>query len=406
MTFLAVAGRWLLKFFSSLRLAVVLLSLSMVLVFFATLDQTNFGIHEVQKRYFQSFFVLWSPFPPEPGVSVRSFGLPLPGGYLLGGLLFINLIVGQFVRVRWSWKKSGIFLVHLGVVMLLLGEFFTGLLSEERQMWLDEGGTRNWAETFLENEMVVIDLSDPELDTVYAVDASRLNVAKPLSHPDWPFQIIPRQFFANALLRRVPPGEPLELQANSGVVPQMRLQAIGQEKTYAHNEINTVTAVVEIARDSGEPGTTWMVSNIFDERFPSQRFMAGGREWEIALRFKRTYYPFSVTLMEFRHDRYPGTEIPKNFSSQVIITHPDKGIEQPALIYMNHPLRYEGLTFYQASFANQDTSSMLQVVRNPSWQMPYMSLVVMSVGLTLQFSLSLAQGLRRSGSRKTVSPAA
>ena len=48
----------ILKFFSSLRLTVVLLTLSLVLIFFGTLDQVEYGIWETQKRYFESFFVV------------------------------------------------------------------------------------------------------------------------------------------------------------------------------------------------------------------------------------------------------------------------------------------------------------------------------------------------------------
>src|SRR5690606_37236743 len=46
------------RFFTSLRLTVVLLALSIVLVFWATLAQTELGIWEVQERFFRSFFVL------------------------------------------------------------------------------------------------------------------------------------------------------------------------------------------------------------------------------------------------------------------------------------------------------------------------------------------------------------
>ena len=79
---------------------------------------------------------------------------------------------------------------------------------------------------------------------------------------------------------------------------------------------------------------------------------AGDRSFEIALRFTRHYYPFEIELIDFKHEKYPGTEVPFNFSSEVKVTHQDSTKNQKALIYMNHPLRYEGLTFFQASFAN------------------------------------------------------
>ena len=44
----------ILKFLSSLRLTVVLLGLTMVLIFVATLSQVDLGIHEVQGKFFRS----------------------------------------------------------------------------------------------------------------------------------------------------------------------------------------------------------------------------------------------------------------------------------------------------------------------------------------------------------------
>ena len=46
------------RFFTSLQLTVVLLVLSILLVFVATLDQVNLGVWAVQQKYFHSFFVM------------------------------------------------------------------------------------------------------------------------------------------------------------------------------------------------------------------------------------------------------------------------------------------------------------------------------------------------------------
>ena len=54
-----------------------------------------------------------------------------------------------------------------------------------------------------------------------------------------------------------------------------------------------------------------------------QEFRHENRTWQIALRVRRIYQPFSLTLLKFSHDRYAGTEIPKNFSSHVRLTTPD-----------------------------------------------------------------------------------
>jgi len=388
--------RRLLQIFASLRLTVVLLGFSMALVFFGTLDQVNYGIHETQKRYFESLLVIWNPLPPYSDSPFARIGLPLPGGYLLGPLLLVNLLVAQFYRFRWSWKKSGIFLIHGGLVLLILSEFITDFTAEERQMWIDEGGTRNWAESYLENEIVLIDRTDPALQTVYAIDADSLRAGDGIDNPRLPVRIEVEEYFPNASIRPTTPAENRPPQASEGVATEGGLFAARRPETYKENEINSDTAIVRLFDGDRDLGS-WMISNLFDEQFPPQTFTTGGRTYEIALRFKRTYYPFSLTLLDFNHDRYPGTEIPKDFSSRVVVTHPDADVERETLIYMNHPLRYEGHTFYQASFANQDTSSMLQVVRNPGWTLPYISVTLVGVGLLVQFGIGLARSRRRSG---------
>ncbi len=69
------------------------------------------------------------------------------------------------------------------------------------------------------------------------------------------------------------------------------------------------------------------------------------------------------------------------------------------LIYMNQPLRYAGKTFYQASFGKNDTLSILQVVANPGWLLPYISCVLVTLGLLVHFGISLSRWLRRQAAR-------
>ena len=54
----------LLAVLSSLKLTVVCLSAALVLVFVGTLAQVDGGLHEVQRRYFQSMLIRW---PDGPG---------------------------------------------------------------------------------------------------------------------------------------------------------------------------------------------------------------------------------------------------------------------------------------------------------------------------------------------------
>ncbi|MEK9145093.1 MAG: hypothetical protein AAB339_05745, partial [Elusimicrobiota bacterium] len=58
--------------------------------------------------------------------------------------------------------------------------------------------------------------------------------------------------------------------------------------------------------------------------------------------------------------------------------------------YMNNPLRYGNKAFYQASFGKDDKLSVLQVVENPGWLLPYLACILASLGLAVQFYFSFS----------------
>ena len=150
-----------LNIFTSLRLTVVLLALALGLVFIGTLAQVKLGLYVVQEQFFNSYFIWWKP-------QNGSFKLPVwPGGYLLGGLLLVNLIAAHIKRFELSKKKIGIFLAHFGLILLLVGQLFTQLFQVESYMRIEEGESKNYSESGRAAELVVIDKSaDSSLDTV------------------------------------------------------------------------------------------------------------------------------------------------------------------------------------------------------------------------------------------------
>jgi len=370
-------------FFCSLQLTVWLLILSMILVFVATLDQVNLGIWAVQAKYFRSFVVLWQV--PNTNVSLPVF----PGGYFVGGLLLINLVAAHVYRFSFTWRKSGIQLAHAGLILLLLGELFAGLISKESFMRLDTGETKHYSESFSANELVLIDHSDSKSALVVAIPEGAVAEKKSIQHKDLPFRVDVKEYYSNSNLQRVGPFAGIRPVATQGFGTSVVI--IPEKMTYKPNERNIPSAYVEIVAPEGSQGI-WLASQMLQQ---AQTFQYAGKTWEIAFRQTRTYKPFSLTLLKFSHDKYPGTEIPKNFSSRVRLKSDDGKEDREALIFMNNPLRYGGYTFYQAGFDNNDTTTVLQVVRNPSWLLPYIACVMMGVGLCIQFGITLAGFIRK-----------
>jgi cytochrome c biogenesis factor len=158
----------LIKFFTSLKLTVALLTLGLVLVFWGTLAQVPMGLYRAQNEFFRSFFVFWQPEGSDTRIPV------FPGGYLIGGLLLINLISAHLRYFKASKKKIGIVMIHSGVVLLLVGQLLTDFLATESSMHLRVGGTKNYSEADRRFELAVVDVTEKDADKVFAISQHRL----------------------------------------------------------------------------------------------------------------------------------------------------------------------------------------------------------------------------------------
>jgi hypothetical protein len=144
---------------------------------------------------------------------------------------------------------------------------------------------------------------------------------------------------------------------------------------------NLPYAVIELLQGPTSLGT-WLVALILDP----QEIKIGGDTWRFSFRPERTYRPFSLTLLDFTHDVYPGTEKPRDFRARVRLEDPKTHENREVDIFMNNPLRYGGETFYQSSFDPTDPRvTTLQVVRNPSWLTPYFGCGAVGYGLARHF---------------------
>ena len=378
-------------FISSIKLTIICLSAALVLVFVGTLAQVNFGIHDVQQRYFQSLFVWW---PPQS----QGFKMPVfPGGHLLGAILLINLIAAHARRFKWAWGKLGIHLIHAGLIIMLLGGLFTDLFSVESFMKLAPGETKNYSEDSRLMELALIDESGKEMDKVIAIPEGRLSRGAVIEHESLPFRVIVRNFYPNSRIQPLDKaGEKAVPAATEGVGAQAVVTQV--PRATAQNDRDLESVVVEIipipsaAEVTAQSLGTWLVS---DQLETPQRFAYAGKSWRLEMRPARYYKPYSLTLQKFTHESYPGTQIAKNFASHAVLIDPERKENRDVLIYMNHPLRYRSETFFQSGFMEGDSATILQDVYNPSFIAPYLACVIVGAGLLIQFVFHFAGFLRR-----------
>lgn len=366
-------------FLSSLKLTVCALAGLLIIVFVSTLAQVDMGIYLAKKHFFEGIFV----YLTFSGIKIPVF----LSGYSFGVILVINLIASHIKRFAFKWEKLGIWLIHIGLLILIIGSGIVASQAVESQMAIEEGETQWFTQSTRDVELAVLKTLPSKEDQVTAIPVAYLEDHEIVEHPTLPFTLHIRGLFPNSQLLRLPQGEPPV--ASQGIGTQVRVTA--QEPRYDDNYRNMVSAYVELKQGERSLGT-WLLSTGLGAE---QSLMIGPDEYRLALRPTRFYTGFSVTLENFTHDRYAGTEIPKNFQSDVAVFDPQTSVTEKFKIFMNNPMRKNGYTFYQASYGKADTLSVFQVVYNPGRILPYVASTTIGVGLLFHFLLHLIRFLRR-----------
>lgn len=381
--------RWV-ELVASLRLTVALLALAIVLIFVGTIAQTTLGVWEAVDQYFRSWIAMVDPrlFLPMEDRGIR---LPMPGGYSIAAAMVVNLLAAHAVRFKARRARIGVLVLHAGLIVLLLGEFVAGFMSDEGLMTIDEGASSSVVEDIRAAELAVIDPGHAEHDRVITVPGWMLAEAaasgEAIVDARLPFEVRVESWFPNSVLlhahgpTRSTHGIGLEVRAE----PRPRVSGVDGSST------DTPSAYVTLVRDGAEVGT-WLLSTALAH---PQRVEMGDTAYGLALRYRRIYLPFALHLRDFRHDTFTGTSIARNFSSDIRLVDEHRQTDRDVRIWMNNPLRYAGRTFYQASYKPDGSATVLQVVRNPGWLLPYIACALIGGGMAWHFALGLVRFLRR-----------
>ncbi len=344
-----------------------------VLVVFGTLAQRDLGLYMAQQKYFGSW-ILW--------VS----GIPLPGGQLTMTVITLNLFAKLVFDTRWHVRRAGIIIAHVGSLLLFVGGYVTAYLSHEGSMFIPEGETTSWVEDYNHVELAVIDTSPADHDDVTAFPQPLLKAGATLEDPAFPGKIEIVEFYRNAKpVTRTAPAPP----DYHDPATRFLLNEAPLETEYSRN-----MAGVTIRLTGFGPKADGVYLLVQGMRIPVT-FQAGGKTWRLALRRQRTQLPFAIELIDFQRQMHAGTGMAKSYKS-VVNLH-EGGTSRRVVIQMNEPLRHEGYTFYQSSFVDSggEQATVLAVVNNVGAAFPYISSIIICIGLLLDLLQRVPALVRR-----------
>jgi hypothetical protein len=343
----------------------------MVLVVTGTVAQRYIGLYESQERYFSSFFFY-------------GWFVPLPAGRLTLGLIFLGLLAKLAFKTNWVRSQVGIIIIHLGALILLGGGFLTAATSREGRMIIPEGESSDIIEDDRRMEFVLVEetLGDAEKEFVFGEGWLKKKQVLRLDGESISIQIL--DYFKNC--EAVSRNEPMRDPDFVGFNKLFELKNIPVNKEEGENRHGILFKVSEGAMEK--------YYGIYELMPVTQTVEAGGKKYRAVIRHSQTKLPFSIELLDFEKKIYAGTDIAKSYQSQINLVLPTG--REKYLIHMNHPLRYQEYSFYQASFLegeNGDTT-VLAVVKNPGRIFPYVASIIMCLGLLLHLLSHLPRHFR------------
>ncbi|MFY9343818.1 MAG: cytochrome c biogenesis protein ResB [Planctomycetota bacterium] len=418
------AAPWalLLRGIGSMRLAVVIVVLLALLTWLGTLAQSERSTHDVQREYFESWFVLaelplsvWGrPLITHADGSVWPLRIPLPGAYLLLGLLFVNLIVGGLYRLRWSMRNAGILITHFGIAFLLAAGFVKMHFSYSGSMLLYEtpgdgnklpGRSYEAArfQSFHDFELaLLIDRGDAIEERVVQEQvlwAARDDGSVTLRGDGLPFTVQVHHWVDHA--------QPLPKGPNVRTTMPVVDGAFLREQTWPagvqpKSEQEIAGCYVTVIAD-GQPRIEGILFGMprtpsDENRYPFA-FTVQGQRYGLDLRHVMYDLPFGLRLDRFQKLDHPGTISPRDFRSFVSVL--GGAAPQEAQVFMNNPLRKDSFVVYQSGWGPQPRGgppwySGFEIAYNPSDVWPAVGCFVIAIGLLVHFVQKLVRFLQSS----------
>jgi len=338
-----------------------LMPVLIVLLIVGTLAQAEIGLYAAHQKYFASFIFFYGP-------------LPLPGGYLVLSLLSLNLLIKFLLYSEWTWGKSGIILTHLGALVLLLGGLLTALYAREGYMVIAEGDQTPYVYDYHARELLIFENNNLK----YRIDAAQLESAWD-GDTELPLGIAVKNFCANCEIKKREEFAQ-DFAVNQTLQSMAVFMALTPKPKDKQPEANLSGFSFALSGLDGDQNGLYIAFEAMPKPIILQK---DGREYKLIYGKQQRQLPFTLRLLDFKKENYPGMNMAKGYSSAIEVI--DGAARWNALIAMNGPLRYKGYTFFQSSFDQSESgeATVLTVVENKGRLFPYIGTFIVALGLML-----------------------
>jgi hypothetical protein len=283
---------------------------------------------------------------------------------------------------------------------MLIGGGVAHHFSERGNMAVGEGESSNAAEDYFEYVVEISEIKDRQSQSISVIRGDQINSlqdgrTRTFLLPEFPFDLEIGGYLDNA--------QPVSV--NERAPDKQQLKADGyylMEKPDEINaEANTAACYVRVVQRDGTKSDPIILAGASFHPFSVR---LDDRIFTLDMRKRLWPMPFTVQLDKFTADFHPGTMRPSKFVSE--ITRLESGAKANVTIQMNEPMRYEGLTFFQASYGppgagpGEKMYSVFEIVRNPADKWPEYSLYIVSFGMLITFLQKLGSHIGAASRKK------
>ncbi len=115
-----------------------------------------------------------------------------------------------------------------------------------------------------------------------------------------------------------------------------------------------------------------------------EEFNFDGNKIKFAYGNKPLELPFSLLLKNFIFEKYPGSESPSSYKSEVTLIDPRSNLNEDHSIYMNNVLDYNQYRFFQSSYDTDEQGTVLSV-NHDFWgtTISYLGYILLGIGFLI-----------------------